>query len=207
MSAPATIRDARYVATATGVEGLPPPAFAEIAFAGRSNVGKSSLINCLVERRKLVRTSSTPGATRGISIFRVDLQLAPDARATIDLVDLPGYGFAKRSKKERRSWGPMIEGFLEQRVGLRGVVLIVDARRGLDDEDEQLLEYLAHIDREAIVVATKVDKLTKAERMLRLAEITARSGRGAIAASAETREGREAILARVLDLAQVTRRG
>jgi GTP-binding protein len=199
------IRDARYVATATAVDGLPPPAFAEIAFAGRSNVGKSSLINCLVERRKLVRTSSTPGATRGISIFRVDLAGQGDARATIDLVDLPGYGFAKRSKSERKSWGPMIEGFLERRVGLRGVVLIVDARRGVDDEDEQLLEYLAHIRRPAIIVATKIDKLTKAERVPALAAIARKTHITPIGASSETREGREAILAQVLDLAGVAR--
>lgn len=197
------VRDARYVATATDVAGLPPPAFAEVAFAGRSNVGKSSLINCLVDRRKLVRTSSTPGATRGMSIFRVDLDEG-GTRATIDLVDLPGYGFAKRSKKERKSWGPMIEGFLERRVGLRGVVLIVDARRGIDDEDEQLLEYLAHVGRPALVVATKIDKLTKAERAPRLAEIAAQVGQRPIPASAETREGREALLARVLDLAGVS---
>jgi len=197
--------DARYVATATDVEGLPPPAFAEIAFAGRSNVGKSSLINLLVDRRKLVRTSSTPGATRGISIFRVELA-RDEGDATIDLVDLPGYGFAKRSKSERRSWGPMIEGFLERRVGLRGVVLIVDARRGIEDDDVQLLEYLAHVRRDALVVATKVDKLRKAERAPQLAAIARACGQKTMAASAETREGREAVLARVLDLAGVGRR-
>jgi len=199
------IADARYVATSTSVDGLPPPAFAEVAFAGRSNVGKSSLINCLVERRKLVRTSSTPGATRGLSIFRVDLLDAAGERVTLDLVDLPGYGFAKRSKGERKSWGPMIEGFLEQRVGLRGVVLIVDARRGVDDEDAQLLRYLAHIRTAAIVVATKVDKLSKAERAPQLAQIASATGSTPIAASSETREGREAILHRVLDLAGVAR--
>jgi GTP-binding protein len=199
------IADAHYVATSTNVDGLPPPAFAEIAFAGRSNVGKSSLINCLLERKKLVRTSNTPGATRGISIFRVDLKDAHGERATMDLVDLPGYGFAKRSKSERKSWGPMIEGFLEQRVGLRGVVVIVDARRGLEDADEQLLEYLAHIGRPALVVATKIDKLTKAERVPQLAQIASRARSKPIGASSETREGREAIFTRVLDLAGLAR--
>ena len=197
------ILDASYVATATGVEGLPPPAFAEVAFAGRSNVGKSSLINCLVERRKLVRTSSTPGATRGISIFRVALKDGRGERATIDLVDLPGYGFAKRSKSERKSWGPMIEGFLERRVGLRGVVLLVDARRGLGDEDAQLIEYLAHVGRAVAVVATKIDTLTKSERGPMLTKLAAEARTTPIAASADTREGREALLTRVLDLAGV----
>jgi GTP-binding protein len=199
------ILDASYVATATGVDGLPPPAFAEVAFAGRSNVGKSSLINCLVERRKLVRTSSTPGATRGISIFRVVLTDGRGERATIDLVDLPGYGFAKRSKSERKSWGPMIEGFLERRVGLRGVVLLVDARRGLGDEDAQLMEYLAHLRRACAVVATKIDTLTKSERGPVLAKLAAETGGKPIAASTETREGREALLGRVLDLCDISR--
>ncbi len=201
---PVVIRDARYLATATDHTGLPAPEFPEIAFAGRSNVGKSSLINCLVERRKLVRTSNTPGQTRGISTFRLDLTSAAGEKTSIDLVDLPGYGFAKRSKSERKSWGPMIEGFLEQRHGLCGVVLIVDARRGFEDDDTQLLDYLAHIDLPVVLVATKIDKLTKSERHPRLAALAA-SGFAPIAASSETREGREAILARVLDLAGVAR--
>ena len=104
------VRDARFLSAAMALGDLPPPAYAEIAFAGRSNVGKSSLINCLVARRKLVRTSRTPGCTRGINLFRVEL--GGDAPATLDLVDLPGYGYAKRSKQERRSWGPLIERFL-----------------------------------------------------------------------------------------------
>lgn len=194
------IADARYVATATDVEGLPAPAFAEIAFAGRSNVGKSSLINTLVERRKLVRTSNTPGATRGISIFRVDLKSESGDKTTIDLVDLPGYGFAKRSKGERKSWGPMIEGFLERRVGLRGVVLIVDARRGLEDDDVQLLDYLEHIRLPSLIVATKIDKLAKSERKLALEAIAHDAGDPPIAASSETREGREALMRAVLEL-------
>jgi GTP-binding protein len=198
------ILDASYVATATGVDGLPAPAFAEVAFAGRSNVGKSSLINCLVERRKLVRTSSTPGATRGISIFRVSMRDGAGQDATLDLVDLPGYGFAKRSKAERKSWGPMIEGFLEHRVGLRGVVLLIDARRGANDDDTQLIEYLAHLRRPCVIVATKIDTLTKSERGPMLAKLAKDAGLKPIAASAETREGRDMLFARVLDLAGVS---
>lgn len=198
------ILDARYVATATDVSGLPPPAFAEIAFAGRSNVGKSSLINCLVERNKLVRTSSKPGATRGISVFRVDLRAGEGApKTTIDLVDLPGYGFAQRSKAERKSWGPMIEGFLEDRVGLRGVVLIVDARRGVEDDDRQLIEYLVHLGKPVVLAATKLDKLTKSERAPALAAIAAAGAGKPFGVSSETREGREKLFARVLSLAGV----
>lgn len=200
---PVKILDARYLATSTNVEGLPPPEFAEIAFAGRSNVGKSSLINCLVDRRKLVRTSNTPGATRGISLFRLDLQITELATASIDLVDLPGYGFAKRSKTERKSWGPMIEEFLESRVGLRGVVVIVDARRGVEDDDRQLLEYLEHIQRPSILVVTKIDKLAKNEVVPALARIAKDVGVRPIGTSSETREGRERLLARVLEVAGI----
>jgi GTP-binding protein len=197
------ILDARYLATATSADGLPPPEFAEIAFAGRSNVGKSSLINCVVDRKKLVRTSSTPGQTRGISLFRLELRLTDIATATLDLVDLPGYGFAKRSKTERQSWGPMIEEFLESRVALRGVVVIVDSRRGVEDEDAQLLEYLAHIGTKAILVATKIDKLKKSEVELALARIGQSAGIRPIGTSAETREGRDRLFARLLEVAGI----
>jgi GTP-binding protein len=197
------ILDARYLATATSVDGLPPPEFAEIAFAGRSNVGKSSLINCVVERKKLVRTSSTPGATRGISLFRLEMRLTDIATATLDLVDLPGYGFAKRSKSERMSWGPMIEEFLEARVALRGVVVIVDARRGVEDDDKQLIDYLAHIGRTSILVATKIDKLKKSEIEPTLTRIGRDAGVRPIGTSAETREGRDRLFARILDVAGI----
>src|SRR4051794_28829777 len=103
------IVDAQFLTTAMTAATLPPPLFAELAFAGRSNVGKSSLINNLAQRTKLARTSSTPGCTRGLNLFRLTLR----GGAQLDFVDLPGYGFAQRSKSERAGWGPMIEGFLE----------------------------------------------------------------------------------------------
>ncbi len=188
------VLDATFIGHAKTVEGLPPPMLAEVAFAGKSNVGKSSLINKLVNRRKLVRTSSTPGATRGLSLFRVRLRLEGGAGAELDLVDLPGYGFAQRSKDERRSWGPMIEGYLERRVSLRAVLLLVDVRRGVAEEDAQLLAYLAHLERPAILVVTKCDKVSRRERDASLRAIT-RDARAAyptlpiVATSAESGEG------------------
>ncbi len=196
------VLDAVFLASATTHDGLPAPMLTEVAFGGRSNVGKSSLINKLVNRRKLVRTSSTPGATRGLSLFRATLRLADGSRAQLDMVDLPGYGYAQRSKKERRSWGPMIEEYLEQRVTLRAVVLLVDVRRGLEEDDAQLLEYLAHVKRRTILAVTKIDKVNRNERDKCLATIKAAAKRAVpakgaqvevIATSAETGEGIEAI--------------
>ncbi len=198
-TSPVKILDATFLASATALDQLPPPAFAEVAFAGRSNVGKSSLINTLVERKKLVRTSSTPGATRGINLFRVKL----GGDATIDLADLPGYGYAKRSKKERAAWGPLIEGFLSGRPGLSGVVVIVDVRRGLEEDDRELVEYLEHLTRPAILVATKLDKLPSSQRMTALARLSREANVRAIGFSAETGEGRAALWRRILKEAHI----
>ena len=164
---------------------LPPPLFAELAFAGRSNVGKSSLINSLAQRTKLARTSSTPGCTRGLNLFRLTLR----GGAQLDFVDLPGYGFAQRSKTERAGWGPMIEGFLESRVGLRGVVLLIDVRRGIEEEEQQMLEYLAHIKRKAIVVATKIDRLPLSKRKTAVQTLAQAVGRQGNAVQRAHRRG------------------
>ena len=122
---PWRVIEAEFAAGATALEQLPPPNNVELAFAGRSNVGKSSLLNALMDRRRLVRTSSTPGCTRKINFFRTK---ARDG-AVLTLVDLPGYGYAKRSKAERKLWSELIEAYLIQRDHLRGVVILVDARR------------------------------------------------------------------------------
>jgi GTP-binding protein len=130
--------EASFVAGAVEATGLPPPTLLEVAFAGRSNVGKSSLLNSLMERRSLARTSRTPGCTRQLNIFEVR---CADG-LTLRFVDLPGYGWARRSKDERSQWQKMIEGYLRTRASLRAIVVLVDVRRGVEEEEQQLLEFL-----------------------------------------------------------------
>lgn len=200
------VLDAEFVAGATSLERLPAPTFAEVAFAGRSNVGKSSLINNLVRRKKLVRTSSAPGCTRAINIFRVRVR-THDEEAHLDLVDLPGYGYAQRSKAERRSWGPLIEGFLRERPGLRGAVVIIDVRRGAQDDDLQLLEFLESIGVTPILVATKIDKVPTSKRKPAVSALQAQLGRKLIPYSAVTGDGWDALWNRVLSVSGIDRVG
>lgn len=153
-------RRADFLTSASDPRGFPPPELPEIAFAGRSNVGKSSLINAVVGVPGLARTSRTPGRTRLINWFRVE----PPRGRPLALVDLPGYGYARVSREMRQSWRPLIESYLSARRVLRAVVLLVDARRGGEDEERDLLEYLAEQEISAQVVLTKSDKLGKAQR-------------------------------------------
>lgn len=196
------VLEAKFMSEARAMGQLPPPVLVELAFAGRSNVGKSSLINSLVARKKLVRTSQTPGCTRGINIFRVKLR-ADDVHAELDLVDLPGYGYAKRSKTERRAWGQLIERFLAERPGLRAVVVIVDVRRGLQDDDQQLIDYLKHLGQQAIVVATKVDKLPASKRKPAVKKLKSAAKVRVVGFSAVTGEGREELWKLLLRYAAV----
>lgn len=157
---------AERLAMASDARELPPPTGVEVAFAGRSNVGKSSVINSLVGRRSLARTSSTPGCTRSIGLYQARFA----DRALITLADLPGYGWAKRSKSERESWADLTSAYLLGRATLRVVVCIVDARRGLGPGDVNLLVLVRSRPRvsrpplSVIVVATKLDKLGRAEQ-------------------------------------------
>ena len=157
-----------------------------MAVAGRSNVGKSSLINTLVGRRGLARTSATPGRTRQLNFFAVN---------DFVLVDLPGYGFAIGSEAERRAWGPLVETYLEDRPTLRGVALVVDVRRGLEAEENEVLAYLDRVGRPAAVVATKLDKLGRGAARTALAALARDLDPRVpvIGFSARTGEGRQAL--------------
>ncbi len=160
-------RSAEFVISASDPRGFPRPDLPELAFAGRSNVGKSSLLNALVAVPGLARTSNTPGRTRLVNWFRVE----PPQGKPVAFVDLPGYGYAKVSKSERAAWRPLVEAYLERRAVLRAVLVLVDARRGGEEEEKDLLDFLAAADIAARVVLTKVDKLPKAKRKPAAAEV------------------------------------
>ncbi|MBX3264750.1 MAG: ribosome biogenesis GTP-binding protein YihA/YsxC [Labilithrix sp.] len=177
----------------------------EIAFAGRSNVGKSSLLNMMLSRKGLARTSNTPGCTRQINFF--DIHLAANESFEVPprlvFVDLPGYGYAKVSKSEAAAWKQLLEGYLHERPTLRAVVILVDVRRGLEDEEADLVAFLAERPGiRVIVAATKIDKLSLSAQKPALARL-ARGPDGerlaVVGTSAETGAGREVLWARVLD--------
>ena len=163
-----------FLKSAPGLKFLPDAEAPEIAFAGRSNVGKSSLLNALMHRKGLARTSSTPGCTRTLNFFRVR---AKDG-ATLTFVDLPGYGYARRAKEERESWADVAERYLLERQALRLVVVLVDARRGLEADDRDLLEMIETSKRrdrptpKTLIVGTKLDRLASSARKPTLARIT-----------------------------------
>ena len=167
------VLEASFLVTAVEEAGWPPSDAPEIAFVGRSNVGKSSMINALTGRRKLVRVSNTPGRTRTLNFFDVLLERG-ELRRAVRLADLPGYGFAKVSRTERASWERMITTYLQRRTSLRGVVAIVDAEVGATEDDVRTLAYLVSAGRRVLVAATKLDRLAKAKRKPRLAGIAER---------------------------------
>ena len=167
------VLDSGFLVTAVEEAGWPAADAREIAFVGRSNVGKSSMINALTGRRKLVRVSNTPGRTRTLNFFDVLLERG-EQRRSLRLADLPGYGFAKVSRTERASWERMITTYLERRTSLRGVVAIVDAEVGATQDDVRTLAYLVSSGRRVLVAATKLDRVGKAQRKPRLAAVAER---------------------------------
>ena len=151
-------RETRFVAGASTAAILPADTLPEIAFAGRSNVGKSSLVNALTGRRTLARISNTPGRTRQINLFDLDARLM--------LVDLPGYGYAKASKTEVSRWTTLLRRYLQSRATLRRVCLLIDARHGLKDVDQPLMRMLDDAGVSYQIVLTKTDKLSAGELVL-----------------------------------------
>jgi GTP-binding protein len=162
------VSSATFLGASSEPGRFPAPTRPEVAFAGRSNVGKSSAINRLVGRRGLARTSSTPGRTQQLNFFAIDDKLV--------LVDLPGYGYARVSKAARDAWRPLVESYLSTRGVLAGVVLIADVRRGLEEEEHQLLDFLAALEIPALVLATKIDKLNRSAQAKALTAIGSGAG-------------------------------
>lgn len=142
----------------------PDSSLPEIAFAGRSNVGKSSLLNSLIRRKSFARVSRTPGRTREINFFRINNQYV--------LVDLPGYGYARISKEKKAEWRPLIESYLRRTTQLRGIVLLLDIRREPSDDDRAMLDFLSEVEVPTIVAMTKMDKLGKVAAQAQVAGIS-----------------------------------
>ena len=150
------VRKAKFVKSLSAFETFPGQGLPEIAMVGKSNVGKSSLINNLTGNSRLARTSSEPGKTRLVNLFLIN--------EVFFLVDLPGYGFAKAPKQEKQKWADMIEGYLRNSRHLKRVFQLVDVRHAPTEDDQLMVEYLRHYDIPFTVVATKADKLSKAQR-------------------------------------------
>ena len=196
------IRNLEFIGGMSEKQGWrPESSLPEIAFAGRSNVGKSSLLNVLVRRKSFARVSRTPGRTREINFFRVNNAFV--------LVDLPGYGYARISKEQKAEWKPLIEAYLRRTTQLRGIVLLLDIRREPSDDDRAMLNFLAELEVPTIVALTKTDKLSKLAAQGRVAEIsralTLESDQ-VIPFSANSGEGRVDLLEAITDLVEAETR-
>ncbi|MGZ8471220.1 MAG: ribosome biogenesis GTP-binding protein YihA/YsxC [Gemmatirosa sp.] len=193
---PLVIRRLDYLGPMSSPDGWRPEAkLPEVAFSGRSNVGKSSLINKLVRRKGWARVSNTPGRTREIHFFDVNGQFA--------LVDLPGYGYARISKTRQAEWRPLIEGFLRSSPKLQGVVQLLDVRHDPTEDDLQMLDFLSELEVPTIIVATKIDKMKKSEARARVLATAAALGMDEaqiIPFSAVTGEGRDDLAAAIAEL-------
>ena len=196
---PLVIRNVEFIGGMAEKHGWRPDSpLPEVAFAGRSNVGKSSLLNSLVRRKSFARVSRTPGRTREINFFRVNNEFV--------LVDLPGYGYARISREKKSEWRPMIESYLRRTTQLRGIVLLLDIRREPSEDDRAMLDFLAEVEVPTIVALTKTDKLSKAaarERSGEIASALALESEQIIPFSAQTGEGRVELLEAITTLVGV----
>jgi GTP-binding protein len=193
---PLVIRSLEFIGPMASADGWRPPSdLPEVAFAGRSNVGKSSLLNRLVRRKAFARVSNTPGRTREINFFKVNERFV--------LVDLPGYGYARVSKTRKAEWLPLIEGYLRRATALRGVVQLLDVRHAASSDDLQMLDFLADIGVPTIIALTKIDKLRPRELPTRMRELALQlqlDEDQMIAFSATTNAGRDDLAAAVASL-------
>jgi GTP-binding protein len=197
---PLVIRNVEFLGGMAEKHGWRPQSpLPEVAFAGRSNVGKSSLLNSLVRRKSFARVSRTPGRTREINFFRINNGFV--------FVDLPGYGYARVSKEKKAEWRPMIESYLRRTTQLRGIVLLLDIRREPSDDDRAMLDFLAEVEVPTIVALTKTDKVSKVAAQARATEISralALEPEQVIPFSAHTGEGRVELLEAITALVGVT---
>jgi GTP-binding protein len=193
------IRSAKFICSAVKPEHYPSADLPEVAFAGRSNVGKSSLINKILNRKKLVRTSKTPGRTQLLNFFEIN--------EVYRFVDLPGYGYAKVPAEVQKRWRPMVENYLTTRVNLRGMVWLLDIRREVSKEDLTLWDWLQAQQLKVIIVITKADKLSKNKRHKQAARIAKSLGRKTqelIQFSAISGEGKDEIWQELIRLFETT---
>jgi GTP-binding protein len=193
---PLPIRSLEFLGgTATAGGWRPEPTLPEIAFSGRSNVGKSSLLNLLVRRKGFARVSNTPGRTREINFFQVNDQFL--------MVDLPGYGYARASKTIRAAWRPLVEWYLAQSKQLRGVVQLLDIRHEPTADDMQMFAWLAALGTPVLIAATKSDKVSARQLEARVSELAESVGvqqDAIVPVSAQTGLGREELLSAIVDL-------
>ena len=198
---PLVIRKLEFIGGMASAAGWRPATeLPEVAFAGRSNVGKSSLLNRLVRRKAFARVSRTPGRTREINFFKVNEQFI--------LADLPGYGYARISKEKKADWKPLIEGYLRLTPALAGVVQLLDIRRQPSDDDVAMLDYLAELEIPTVVVLTKIDKVGRSAQEERARDITeslSLSKEQVIRFSATTGEGRDELAAALAGLLDAPR--
>lgn len=185
MSTSLNLHNSSFLTSAVDAGGYPAHSLCEIALVGRSNVGKSSLINTLVNRKKFARISNRPGRTQTINFYRVD---------RICLVDLPGYGFAKVPPRVRQKWGPMIENYLKGRPNLGGILHLVDLRHHPTEDDQLMNAWLREMDMQYFVIATKADKIARGKQGYRAEVIKKALDAAPLLFSAETGKGRAEVL-------------
>ena len=193
---PLVVRSFEFLGGMAGLDTWrPETTLPEVAFAGRSNVGKSSLINRLLHRKKAARVSNTPGRTREVNFFRINDQFV--------LADLPGYGYARISKEAKQAWQPLIEGYLRNSPHLRGVVQLIDIRHPPTADDHEMLGFLAEVGVPTLVAATKIDKLTRTQLAAHLAQLSEAIGMDQdqiIPFSSVTGAGRDELAAAIVSL-------